>query len=75
MLACYTTALAKMPKLAGTVMIQLFIQPSGKPVSVTGSGVDPSVVICIEDVIRKLEFPKPQGGGGAQVLYPFTFRS
>jgi hypothetical protein len=24
-------------------------------------------------VIKNLEFPKPRGGGGAQVNYPFTF--
>jgi hypothetical protein len=25
-------------------------------------------------VIHAIEFPKPKGGGGVQVNYPFTFR-
>jgi hypothetical protein len=25
-------------------------------------------------VIKGIEFPKPKGGGGVQVNYPFTFR-
>ena len=39
-----------------------------------GSGVDPEVANCVADVIKGIEFPKPKGGGGVQVNYPFTFR-
>ena len=27
------------------------------------------------DVLRGIEFPKPRGGGGVQINYPFTFRT
>ena len=29
---------------------------------------------CVAGVISSIEFPKPKGGGGVQVNYPFTFR-
>jgi hypothetical protein len=38
------------------------------------SGVDPEVSSCVAGVIKSIEFPKPKGGGGVQVNYPFTFR-
>ena len=28
----------------------------------------------VAGVIKNIEFPKPKGGGGVQVNYPFTFR-
>jgi len=38
------------------------------------SGVDPDVASCVAGVIKKIEFPKPKGGGNVQVNYPFVFR-
>ena len=32
------------------------------------------VANCVAGVIKDIEFPKPKGGGGVQVNYPFTFR-
>ena len=29
---------------------------------------------CVAGVIKGIEFPKPKGGGGVQVNYPFNFR-
>jgi hypothetical protein len=72
--ACYTKALLDNPALAGTVSTQFFIAPSGKVASATASGVDPAVAECVAGVVKALEFPKPKGGGGVQVNYPFTFR-
>jgi len=71
---CYAKGLATNPALAGTVMVQFFITPNGKVTSSTATGVDPDVAICVAAVIKALEFPKPQGGGGVQVVYPFTMR-
>ncbi|MEO8550848.1 MAG: AgmX/PglI C-terminal domain-containing protein, partial [Kofleriaceae bacterium] len=56
------------------VSTQFFISPNGNVTVSTGSGVDSEVSSCVADVIHGIEFPKPKGGGGVQVNYPFTFR-
>jgi hypothetical protein len=71
---CYEKQLLAKPTLAGTVSTQFFISPNGNVTSSQGSGVDPEVASCVADVIHGIEFPKPKGGGGVQVNYPFTFR-
>ncbi len=73
-LYCYEKELLVSPTLAGTISVQFFIAPSGEAKTVTASGVDPRVAACISDVVKSIEFPKPKGGGGVQVNYPFTFR-
>jgi hypothetical protein len=72
--ACYEKALLKQPGLAGTVQTQFFITPKGTVQEASASGVDDEVAKCVAQVIKKLEFPKPVGGGGVQVNYPFTMR-
>ena len=71
---CYEKELLAKPGLAGTVSTQFFITPNGNVASSTGSGVDGNVASCVAGVIKDIEFPKPKGGGGVQVNYPFTFR-
>jgi hypothetical protein len=71
---CYEKQLLAKPTLSGTVSTQFFISPNGNVTSSQGSGVDPEVSSCVADVIHGIEFPKPKGGGGVQVNYPFTFR-
>ncbi|HTR53328.1 MAG TPA: AgmX/PglI C-terminal domain-containing protein, partial [Kofleriaceae bacterium] len=71
---CYEKQLLAKPGLAGTVQTQFFITPNGNVAQSSGSGVDPEVANCVADVIHGIEFPKPKGGGGVQVNYPFTFR-
>jgi len=71
---CYEKELLAKSNLAGTVQTQFFITPNGNVASSTGSGVDPQVASCVAAVIKGIEFPKPKGGGGVQVNYPFTFR-
>ncbi|HEY1814538.1 MAG TPA: AgmX/PglI C-terminal domain-containing protein [Kofleriaceae bacterium] len=70
---CYEKELLAKPGLQGTVQTQFFISPNGNVTASNGSGVDPSVASCVADVIHGIEFPKPKGGGGVQVNYPFTF--
>ena len=70
---CYEKQLLAKPGLQGTVQSQFFITPNGNVTSSTGSGFDPEVANCVADVIGGIEFPKPKGGGGVQVNYPFTF--
>ena len=74
LLACYDTQVAKQPELRGTVSSQFFITPNGDVASSSASGVAPTVSTCIADLIKTFAFPKPKGGGGVQVNYPFTFR-
>jgi len=71
---CYEKALLTKPNLQGTVQVQFFIRPDGKVAQATASGVDPMVSSCVASVIKGILFPKPKGGGGVQVNYPFTFR-
>ncbi|MBL0215154.1 MAG: AgmX/PglI C-terminal domain-containing protein [Myxococcales bacterium] len=72
--ACYAKALVDNPGLYGTVVVQFFIMPSGDVANASAVGVDPSVAECVGGVVKALTFPKPKGGGGAQVNYPFTMR-
>ncbi len=72
---CYEKQLLAKPTLAGTVSAQFFITPNGSVAQSTGSGLDPEVASCVAEVIKNIEFPKPKGGGGVQVNYPFNFHS
>jgi len=71
---CYEKQLLASPQLSGTVSTQFFIAPTGKVATAAGAGVHPDVSSCVAGVIKQIEFPKPKGGGGVQVNYPFTFR-
>jgi hypothetical protein len=73
--ACYEKQLLAKPTLTGTVATQFFIGPDGVVKTANASGVDDDVSTCIAAVLMKIEFPKPKGGGGVQVNYPFTFRT
>jgi hypothetical protein len=73
-LACYARSSAYFLGAKGTVQTQFFITPNGNVATSSGSGLDPDVANCVADVIKTIEFPKPKGGGGVQVNYPFTFR-
>ncbi|MBL9020445.1 MAG: AgmX/PglI C-terminal domain-containing protein [Myxococcales bacterium] len=71
---CYEKQLLASPELSGTVTTQFFIAPNGTVATAAASGVHPGVARCVADVIKRIEFPRPKGGGGVQVNYPFTFR-
>jgi pSer/pThr/pTyr-binding forkhead associated (FHA) protein len=71
---CYEKQLLAKPGLQGTVSTQFFISPNGTVASANASGVDGEVASCVASVLKAIEFPKPKGGGGVQVNYPFTFR-
>lgn len=73
--ACYEQALTVHPELAGTVQTQFFISPNGVVAASNASGVAPELATCVAAIIKAIEFPKPAGGGGVQVNYPFTFRN
>ncbi len=71
---CYEKQLLAQPTLEGTVSTQFFIGPTGVVSDARSSGVSGDVSSCVAAVIKAIEFPKPKGGGGVQVNYPFTFR-
>ncbi|MCA9674207.1 MAG: AgmX/PglI C-terminal domain-containing protein, partial [Myxococcales bacterium] len=71
---CYEKQLLAKPGLTGTVSTQFFISPNGTVTAANASGVDGEVASCVAGVLKAIEFPKPKGGGGVQVNYPFTFR-
>ncbi len=71
---CYEKELLAIPNLQGTVQVQFFITPNGNVASASGAGMNASVASCVASVIKTMTFPKPRGGGGVQVNYPFSFR-
>ncbi len=71
---CYEKQLLVKPTLAGTVTVKFFITPAGSVTNVSASGLDPDVASCVAKFVSDIKFPKPKGGGGVQVTYPFSFR-
>ncbi len=71
---CYEKQLLAAPTLEGTVNTQFFISPNGTVTTANASGINGDVSGCVAGVIKGIEFPKPKGGGGVQVNYPFNFR-
>jgi hypothetical protein len=71
---CYEKELLARPAILGTITVHFFISPAGTVTTATADGFDPAVGSCVAGVIKDIEFPKPVGGGGIAVNYPFTFR-
>jgi hypothetical protein len=71
---CYEKQLLANAGLEGTVNTQFFISPNGTVTTANANGVNGEVANCVAAVIKAIEFPKPKGGGGVQVNYPFNFR-
>ncbi len=71
---CYEKQLLAIPGLSGTVTAHFFITPNGEVATSSAEGMNPDVASCVAGVIKAIVFPKPKGGGGVQVNYPFTFR-
>jgi hypothetical protein len=69
-LACYQAALQSDPALAGTVRIELRIEPDGSVGSVEAAGAQ-SVAPCVESRVRRMRFPA--GTGAVTVAYPIVF--
>jgi TonB family protein len=73
---CYERELSGNQKLSGRVSTQFVISGSGR---VTQAGVESSsignasVERCLTDVLKRIVFPEPLGGGIVEVKYPFAF--
>ena len=71
---CYDEALARKPSLAGRVVAQFTIAPTGKVlVSALQSSTlgEVRVESCILAATRRWLYPAPEGGGLVTVTYPF----
>jgi len=72
--ACYERALVKDPSSSARVAPRFTIGANGRvaSVSLSSSSGDPALDSCIEGVVKRLVFPKPNGGV-VVVTYPFVF--
>jgi TonB family protein len=74
---CYEKEInAENPKISGKILPKFVIGASGR---VTQAGIESSSVKnvnverCVIQVIKRIEFPIPKGGGTVEVVFPFTF--
>lgn len=75
---CYEQQLNSSPNLQGKVSVKFMIAPTGRvpTADIHDSSLNhPKVEGCVAKVMRSLKFPKPKGGGVAEVTYPFFFES
>ena len=71
---CYEEALVRKPALAGRVVAQFTIAPTGKVLvsALQSSSLgEPTVEACIVAATRRWLYPQPDGGGLVTVSYPF----
>ena len=72
---CYERRLVTRQELAGTVVTQFQISPTGVVQGASAGGMgDRDVESCVADAVRAIQFPKPKGGGFVNVRYPFIFQ-
>ena len=74
---CYDQALVRNPSLYGKVVVKFTIVPTGAVAAATPSDstVGLEVGHCVINAVRRIEFPRPMGGGIVNVSYPFAFRA
>ena len=72
---CYEQALVAHPSLAGRLVVQFTIAPTGRVLAALVQNTtlgSPPVEACVVGAVRRWEFPQPQGGGLVSVSYPFV---
>jgi hypothetical protein len=73
---CFEGGLRRNHALSGKVVLHWLIAPTGLPYDiqfVSSTLPDEEVNLCIARHIAFWEFPPPQGGGTAEVSFPFVF--
>jgi hypothetical protein len=75
---CYEKGLKQVPNLKGDLVIHFTLKPNGKVKEATlnrerSTITEPSVVNCVIDVIKSLEYPKSSKGFESTINYPFNF--
>jgi hypothetical protein len=76
--ACYDHALLTHPGIEGDLVIQWTIDPKGavSQVSLDSSRsqiTEPTVVACIVNIVKKIQFAASPGGFETKANYPFNF--
>lgn len=76
--ACYDAALKDHPGVEGDLVVQWTIDPKGTVTQVSldtsrSQIVEPTVVSCVSDIIKKIQFAPSQGGFETKAYYPFNF--
>jgi len=76
--ACYDRALSAHPGIEGDLVIQWSIDPKGNVTQVSPDTsrsqiADGTVVACVSDIIRKIQFASSAGGFETKAFYPFNF--
>jgi TonB family protein len=73
---CYQRELTKNPSLGGKIVVKFVIAKDGTVskanIKETTMG-NPAVEECVLGRFRRMQFPKPKGGGIVIVSYPFLF--
>jgi hypothetical protein len=76
--ACYDRALPNHPGLEGDLVIKWTIDPKGNVTQVSSDTsrsqiAESTVVTCITDIIKKIQFASSPGGFETKASYPFNF--
>jgi hypothetical protein len=76
--ACYDAALKDHPGIEGDLVIAWTIDPKGNVTQAALDGsrsqiVEPTVVACVSDIIKKVQFAASPGGFETRAFYPFNF--
>ncbi len=76
--ACYDDAVKDHPGIEGDLVIQWTIDPKGAVTqlsldSTRSQIVEPAVVACVSDIIKKVQFAPSPGGFETKASYPFNF--
>lgn len=76
--ACYDAGLKDHPGIEGDLVIAWTIDPKGNVTqaaldSSRSQIVEPTVVACITDIIKKVQFAASPGGYETRAFYPFNF--
>jgi pSer/pThr/pTyr-binding forkhead associated (FHA) protein len=77
--ACYDRALIQSGnlELSGRLVVAWFVNTQGRAQNVqrvSPFGSEAGLFDCISRQIQSWQFPKPRGGSGAQVSFPFVFQ-
>lgn len=76
--ACYDSAAKDHPGIEGDLVITWTIDPKGNVTQASLDAsrsqiVEPSVVACVSDIIKKVQFAPSPGGYETSAFYPFNF--
>jgi hypothetical protein len=76
--ACYDAGVKDHPGIEGDLVIEWTIDPKGNVTqtslnSAKSQIVEPTVVACVSDVIKKIQFNASAGGYETRAFYPFNF--